>query len=852
MPSQRGLSVTALSWTMLGEWRAQPGRIVVAALAVAIGVALGLAVHLINGSAQAELAQAVRSVSADSDLQVRATTQLGFNEQLYPILARTPGVAAASPVVEMRARFGRGPAGAPQAGGLTLLGLDVLRAAAVTPSLVGSTVGGSSDRTERAFDLGAVSLSRAALAASGAEVGAPVVISAGGRRAAFVVSGVLPLVESDQQIAVIDIAAAQWLFGSLGHLQRIDLKLDAAASSRKVEADVGSRLPAEAQLVTATSQARRGDNLTKAYRVNLEMLALVALLTGGFLVYSAQSLSVARRRPHFALLRVLGLERRGLLAQVLVEGGVVGGGGALLGLALGLGIAIGTLNILGGDLGGGLFRGAKPELVVTPLAVLVFFALGLAAALLGSVLPALEAGRARPGIALKDLGAPGETGPGVSATWGLGLLAAGTMTAFLPAISGLPLFGYLSIGLMLAGGVVATPWLARALLSPLRRLPRPSVPIELAINRLWGAPAQAAVALCGIVASVSLMSAMGVMVTSLRGSVDDWLFDFLPGDLLFRVEGSGLDPALQQKIADSPGVRTALFQKAAPIQLSPDLPPAVLLIRPVDQTRPAKTLPIIGRTGGPAPAGATPVWLSEPASLLYGYHVGDRIMLPMPGAPRVVVAGVWRDYGRQSGTVAMDDADYARLTGDDRRNEAALELKAGVRPADAMKSIRAALPGEMASQVQFIPTRQMRAAALRLFDSSFALTYALEAIAIAVGLAGVAATFSAQTLARTKEFGMLRHIGLLRRQIIAMLAAEGAALGAVGVVVGLGLGMAMSQVLIHVVNPQSFHWTMETHVPLGLFASLALALICACAVTAVLAGRRATSADAVRAVREDW
>ena len=99
---------------------------------------------------------------------------------------------------------------------------------------------------------------------------------------------------------------------------------------------------------------------------------------------------------------------------------------------------------------------------------------------------------------------------------------------------------------------------------------------------------------------------------------------------------------------------------------------------------------------------------------------------------------------------------------------------------------------------------------------------------------------------------MLRHIGVLRRQIVGMLAIEGALLGGIGVVAGLVLGLAMSQVLIHVVNPQSFHWTMETRLPLGLFASLAVALVLAGAVTAVLAGRRALSTDAVRAVREDW
>jgi putative ABC transport system permease protein len=151
-----------------------------------------------------------------------------------------------------------------------------------------------------------------------------------------------------------------------------------------------------------------------------------------------------------------------------------------------------------------------------------------------------------------------------------------------------------------------------------------------------------------------------------------------------------------------------------------------------------------------------------------------------------------------------------------------------------------------------VPSRDLRALSLRIFDRSFAVTYVLEAIAILVGLAGVAATFSAQTLARTKEFGMLRHIGVLRRQIVAMLAAEGALLGAVGVVAGIGLGIAISQVLIHVINPQSFHWTMETELPSVLFATVAFALIAASAGTALIAGRRALSDDAIRAVREDW
>ena len=179
-------------------------------------------------------------------------------------------------------------------------------------------------------------------------------------------------------------------------------------------------------------------------------------------------------------------------------------------------------------------------------------------------------------------------------------------------------------------------------------------------------------------------------------------------------------------------------------------------------------------------------------------------------------------------------------------------LAPGADRSAAIEALHGALPASLAGRVEFIEPAEIRALSLRIFDRSFAVTYLLETIAILVGLTGVAATFSAQTLARTKEFGMLRHLGVTRGQITTMLLSEGALLGAVGVVAGIGLGLAMSQVLIHVVNPQSFHWTMETRLPFVLFITVTVALIAAAAGTALLAGRRALSFDAVRAVTEDW
>jgi len=107
-------------------------------------------------------------------------------------------------------------------------------------------------------------------------------------------------------------------------------------------------------------------------------------------------------------------------------------------------------------------------------------------------------------------------------------------------------------------------------------------------------------------------------------------------------------------------------------------------------------------------------------------------------------------------------------------------------------------------------------------------------------------------LARSREFGMLRHIGMTRRQIGAMLATEGALVSALGLALGLALGWVIGLVLIHVVNRQSFHWSMELHPPWGLLALLAAALLLLATLTALASGRLALSVDVVRAVREDW
>ena len=214
------------------------------------------------------------------------------------------------------------------------------------------------------------------------------------------------------------------------------------------------------------------------------------------------------------------------------------------------------------------------------------------------------------------------------------------------------------------------------------------------------------------------------------------------------------------------------------------------------------------------------------------------------------VLGVWRDYARQFGSIVMLDSDYRRLTADSRINDLALWLQPGADTAAVQQALRGLLPDP--SMLDFASSTELRKLSLQIFDRSFAVTYYLQAVAIAIGLIGIAASLSAQVLARRKEFGLLTHLGLTRRQIVAVVAGEGLAWVAAGALVGLALGLAISMVLVFVVNPQSFHWTMELVLPWGRLALLALAVVAAGTATAAFSARRAAGRSAVLSVKEDW
>jgi putative ABC transport system permease protein len=833
--------MSLLRLLILREWRHHPWRHGVALLAVALGVALAYSVHLINGSALHEFSAAVNAASGQPDLSLRGPRE-GFADALWERVAADPAVQTASPVLEIDT-YARGADG--RRVPLRVLGLDVLLAAPMAPGLLPQPAPGE-DRLVF-LDPRAVFVNPAARAQLGLADAAALQLQAGPGWRSLRVAGSVPA--GGTPLVVMDLAGAQREFAAAGRITRIDLRLAPGTERGALLARLA--LPAGVQPATAEEAGQHVADLSRAYRVNLTVLALVALLVGVFLVFSVVSLSVAQRTPTFALLGVLGLtawQRRG---WVLAECALLGAVGSALGLALGAALAAAALRFLGGDLGGGYFPGITPMLRIGAWGATGFALLGTASAVAGGWWPARQAERLAPALALKGLGTPGGSAP---PAWpGLALIAAACAAAFAPPIGGLPLAAYLAVAALLFGGVALVPAVVHALLAAAPTARR-ALPL-LALQRARFQRRTASAAVAGVVASLALSVALTVMVASFRAGVSDWLVGMLPADLYARgaassavAEQAWLPPEFVPRAAAVAGVQRVQATRVRALEMSVGRPAVTLMARPLP--RPQEALPLL-RPPLPARPGEVGVFVSEAMVALYDADEGRLVELPLAGQRvSVRVRGVWRDYARQFGTVVMDDADYRRLTGDTRINDLALWLAPGTSTGAVKDALRALLPDP--AMLEFGSTAELRQFTLRIFDRSFAVTYYLQAVAIVIGLVGIAASLSAQVLARRKEFGLLSHLGLTRRQIVAVVAGEGLAWVTAGALVGLALGLAVSVVLVYVVNPQSFHWSMDLVVPWGRLALLAAGVVLAGTATAAFSARRAASRAAVLSVKEDW
>jgi len=841
-------------WLLSSAFRAQPGRWLIAGLAVALGITLVVAIHTVNRSALSEFSRALDLVNGQATAQIVMPTG-EFSDQLYEQIVTQQtdlGIRAVSPVLERNTAQ------------IRVLGIDIFQAARVSPSLLPVV---SEDQDQGLFSDDAIFLSAAALQKLRLSVGDSLALDYEGKKVLFKVAGTVPGAIS-QVIAVMDLGVLQWRLGGLGRLSRIDVQLPNDKGVEEVAKAV-QNLNLDLRLISAQERDRRASNLSRAYRVNLNVLALVALFAGAFLVFTTISFSVLRQQSQLALLSILGTSPRWIFSLVLAQAGVVAALGGLLGIGLGLTLAFVLLKMLGGDLGGGYFSGAVPPLEIDTATLLGFWVLAIAVGLLAAYFPAQAATSKRPTELLRAGSTERVLRPMMHHRVAIIFSLASIVLAFVPAIDDLPLAAYASIACLLFAGLAIIPWLVQYCFSKLAmsllRWQKQSSPLIFSIWRLAQAPASAAGLIAGVVAALALTVAMVVMVASFRDSMSQWLDQVLPADLyanfkqLKQDDEFSMNPNLLKSIQQVPGVKRYELSVQRKILFQSDRPEVTLIGRPIEQDRAAQALPLIGSV---YPVNSLPnqpllpaVYVSEAMVDLYDWRPGEVRILPafdgQQSPQKVWVAGIFRDYGRQHGALIIDLATYQNMSGDKQYSGIAIYLDNQIDPAEVLNTLRATIP-QFRNQ-EFNNRTDLRALSLKIFDRSFALTYALEIAALLVALFAVATGFAGQALLRQKEYALVYYLGQSNTQRAAWISVESGLLLGLAVIWGTILGLLMSQILIHRVNPQSFHWTMDTSVPYFTLLILMIALVSSGIVAALWASMRNLNREnLITALREEW
>jgi putative ABC transport system permease protein len=653
----------------------------------------------------------------------------------------------------------------------------------------------------------------------GLNVGSRVTLDIAGRRASFVVRGLLeakgPATAFNGSIAVCDIATAQRAFGMEGKLSRVDLMLPPGA---KVQ------LPQGVRLERPTRRNERVEKMLQAFRVNLFALAGVALLVGMFLVYNTVLISILRRRKDVGVLKTVGTAPRQIFGAFLLEGLLFGLAGSALGIVLGKLMASGILRSVGRTINA-LYVATQPEAVtLTPGIIALGLAVGTILSLLSALQPALEAARVRPTAMIRPGLQQRIAHPRRLAVLAIVSFIAAALVSRLPAIDGIAVAGYVAVTLVVAGFSFLAPaivWGTSALFAPV--LDRAfGIVGKLAAASLPGSLRRVAVASAALAVATGMMVAVALMVGSFRETVRIWVDQTVSSDLWIR-PSKGLSNA--QLAVFPPGITEAIreIDIVAAIDRARgrdvDYGDTIITIGSGDFDVAAGrgTLPMVApRSEREALREAirrNGVLISEPFALRFNKGVGDTFRFAGTDFP---ITGIYRDYSNDRGVVVMHRPLYVRTFKDDRINTVVVYLQPGV----TMETARRVLESRLARFNAFVVTNgEVKAQVMRIFDQTFMITYALLGVAIVVAVLGIVNTLSALILERSRELALLRVTGLSAAELRLMIVLESTLLGIASTAAGLVMGYALSWILIYVINKQSFGWTIDFHAPLALIAA---------------------------------
>ena len=783
-----------LSWQYA---RKHPLRTFLTTAGIILGTAVFVGMHTANQSVLAAFRQTVNRIAGGTELQVLAG-DTGFEESVLERVQAVPEVNIAVPVIEASANTGL-----PGQGSILILGVDM-----------------TGDRTLRDYTLES---------ADDAMIDDPLVFLAQpdsiivsdtfAKTNSLAINSKLPMGTMDGEkqftirgimksgglasafggnLAVMDIYAAQKVFGRGRRFDRIDLSVKEGARVEDVQRKLESVLGPGFQVESPSARGAQFESLARVYSISANLTSAFALFIGLFIIFNTFSIAVTQRRSEIGVLRTLGATRGQIRALYLGESVVIGLVGSCAGIGFGLLIARGMAGFIGAYLGE-VYGVAQrtDEITTNPALLLMALLLGIATSLIAAVIPARNAARIDPVLALQQgkIQMISETENRTRKRIAALLLA---MAVVFVALRGWHIAVYLAFGLTILAALLLAPTLSLLFSRLLRPLLRAMFPVEgvLAADSLIQSPRRTSGALSALMLSLALVIALGGLARASYHAITDWLDVAFNPDLFvttsdqitsrsFRFPGS-----MRDELASIPGVAEVQSVRS-PRVIVRGTPVMIIALEAEISGRRVRLPVVAGRNEEmyQATAEGKGIIASENFALLQYVSLGDMLEIPSPdGVLRLPVVGIVRDYSDQQGSLLMDRSLYLRHWHDDSVNVFRLYLhKSG----DA-GSVKTAILAKLGDQTRLfvLQNRELRAYILKIADQWFGIAYVQIAVAVLVAILGIVNTLTVSISDRRRELAVVQAIGGLRGQIRRMIWIEAILIGAIGLALGLLLGAA--------------------------------------------------------------
>lgn len=839
-------------------WRAKPFLTALNVLGLAIGIAVYLAIQIVNHSATRSFQAGIDLVAGRSDLEI--TRPGGVDETLWPKLSGMPGIKGITPVVE-------GYATLPDKPGeyLRIIGVDPFTAGPFFEAVEGGAATAWEGSTEAWLAKGrAVTINAAHATRMGLAPGSSLIFALNGQPVSVEIASTFPSPEgrSDSlRTAFLDIGWAQELLAQTGRLSSIQIIAADPAKSAELATRIQALLPPDTRVQPPAQRNRQVSLMLQGFQLNLTALSMVSLLVGVFLIGNTIAASVVRQRREIGVLRAIGGSRQQVMTIFLAEAAFSALLGGLLGIPLARLIAAGLLDGVSQTISAHYVLLSIDRTWVSPLHVAQALGCGLLAALGGAWLPAREASTVDPVAVLR----PGRNIEPQPVKWWKPLGPAAvflTLSAWLAVQSlrtGPPWLSFVACLFLVLGFVfLARPaaqviaWITEHLIRPWAGM----LLVRMGAANLTKALHRAVPVIAALMTSVAMVLGVTIMIHSFRGTLALWVDTTLKADVYIAPaanevikRSATLPDGLPERLANHPLVAHTETLREDRVSL---VDGSEVTLRAVNRS-PAQ--PLAFMSGDPVVQDK--LWrqpdyvaASEVLATRLRWQAGQTVTLATPsGTHPFTLAGIFYDYADDQGCFYITSENYARHWSGTGLHAIAAFLKEPTTAGNLEEELRRDF--NTAGALSIYQNQALRTRVFEIFDQTFAVTELLRVIAIAVALLGITLALSTLVAERSWDIAALRSIGSSRGQIAAIHLTEAGLIGLVSAVLGMISGLFLSMILTWVVNKAFFGWTVRFAVPWGEWAWTPLWVVAVALLAGLIPAWKAASTNLATALRSE-